>query len=253
MKASEIRYLLYNHYRNCPNYKINFVLSHLDTMACFCNTQTAYHSIIAVTDTEYNPIFFYETNAYAHICGISDDGNYAIFRTANSPNEDGNKAFFIDVRNKSIIWEKALETSFKSINNFFIDTTKQIITEFHDDYNAIFSFNGEFQNKYKWLSERYKHKDSTPYEWAEIASNIIESMKDSDYDKNKLKLAIKYIKAAETNPSMSTHQISLIYRQLGDFYISFSDSINALASYKRALELNPNLPIKRIIHKLENS
>lgn len=78
-------------------------------------------------------------------------------------------------------------------------------------------------------------------------------MKDSNYDKNKLKLAIKYIKAAETNPSMSTYQISLIYRQLGDFYISFSDSINALTSYKRALELNPNLPIKRIIHKLENN
>lgn len=93
MEASEIKNLLCKYHKCCPHYEINFILSHSDTMACFCSTQTTYHSIFAITDMKYNPIFFHETNAYVHVCGISDDGNYAIFRTANSPNSDGNTTF----------------------------------------------------------------------------------------------------------------------------------------------------------------
>ena len=253
MEISEVKYLLNNHHKHCSRSEINFILSHIDTMACFCNTQTTYHSIIAVTDLEYNPIFIHETNAYAHICGISDNGNYAIFRTANSSSEDGNKAFFVDVYNRSILWKKALETSFKSITSFYINTNNQTITEIHKDYNAIFSFDGEFLNKDKWLSERYKHEDCNSYELIGIASNILTTLKSSGYEKDKLKLAIKYIKATEADPAMSTYQLSLTYRQLGDCYLAFSDNNNALSSYEKALELNPNLPIKRIIRKLENT
>lgn len=252
MKLTEIQQLLYNECRNSASHA-NFILSHIDTMACFSTLPSLYHGIFAVTDTHFIPFYYMETTAYIHCCGISNNGNYAIFRTANSPYEDSNKAFFINVQSKTILWKKDLKTSFKSIESFFIDTTKQTITEVHRDYNAIFSFEGDFLNELQWIEKRYKHTDCDPYELLTIALNIFNSITDINIQKNNLKLAIKYLKIAEETPNTSTYQLSLAYHQLGDLYFKFIDGANALKYYKKALALNPNLPIKRTIKILETS
>ena len=124
-----------------------------------------------------------------------------------------------------------METLFKSVESLFIDTDKQTITEVHHDYNAIFSFEGEFLNKLQWLESRYKHTDCSPYELLNIALNTIDSIVDVTMQNDRLKLAIKYLKVAEETPNMSTYQLANAHKAFADLYFEngFTGSCSSLS------------------------
>jgi hypothetical protein len=145
MKSEEIQKLLYEHSKNCSRYEVNFVLSHADTMACFCALPITFHSAIAVTDTDFVPLIVLETDAYAHACGISDSGKYAIFQLAYSSGQDSGCTYFIDVSNRATIWKKHISSKWKSITSYHIDESQMIIYEHHDMDNFVvkYSFDGE--------------------------------------------------------------------------------------------------------------
>lgn len=146
--------------------------------------------------------------------------------------------------------EKSLETLFKSVESLFIDTDKQTITEVHHDYNAIFSFEGEFLNKLQWLESRYKHTDCSPYELLNIALNTIDSIVDVTMQNDRLKLAIKYLKVAEETPNMSTYQLANAHKAFADLYFENGFTGSALQHYQLAQSLYPKIAVKRKLSKL---
>ena len=79
MISSNIQQLLHNERMHSSSNEINFILSHIDTMACFTTLSEPYHGLFAITDMDFNPIYTLETNAYINSCGISDNGEFAIF------------------------------------------------------------------------------------------------------------------------------------------------------------------------------
>lgn len=58
------------------------------------------------------------------------------------------------------------------------------------------------------------------------------------------------INAATLHPSMSHYQLSLSHKALGDCYYECGYFGSALEQYRRALDYNKNLPVKRRMNKL---
>ena len=109
-------------------------------MACFIPLTDAYHGIFAIVDSNYMPLYQLETNAYIHACGISDNGEYAVFQTAYSPYEDSAKLFLIDISNGRICWKKELSPNWKSITGYYLDPYNGEIFEHHDRDNLLYKY-----------------------------------------------------------------------------------------------------------------
>lgn len=222
----------------------NFVMSCVGTIACFCNLDEPYHSAIAVTDREYNPLFIRETDAFAHACGISESGRYAIFQLANSFGEDSACAFFIDMEFQKILWKKKLPYGWKSITSYFIDEQKQIIFAHHDreEFHHEYSFSGEI------LNEEFAAR--SPYTLIEQAKETIEALSSDFTPDNELR-AIKLINCATTFPDMSQYQIMQARVSLVKLYMANEIYGNAYNLCKATLDDYPKAPLKRTLQSLE--
>ena len=121
-------------------------MSHVDTIACFIELPEMYHSLFAITDLSFNPIYTLETAAYINSCSISDDGNYAIFQTAFSPisPDDSEMIWFINVNEEKVLWKKDWPSDWRSVTSLFIDTHIRKIFEEHDrdHFHCEYDFNG---------------------------------------------------------------------------------------------------------------
>lgn len=252
MNIDDIRTELYKchlHYNHC---EMNFISSQVDTMACFLNLPETYHSAFVIADMHYNPIFYMETNAYIYTCSISCSGKYAIFRTARSPFTDSNKHFFINVEKRELLWGTPTESNSKTVNGYFIDESKRLIFEHHEDYKILYNFEGDFLNKKEWLSNRMTHSDSTFYELIDNACNLMKKYMSGNSETFEEKLIINSLKGAENKGVSSEYQLGIAYKLLGDLYSNLHNNEKALYAYKKGLSFYPKLPIKRIIKNLEN-
>ena len=141
MNTEDIQRELYNHHLHCSRYEVNFILSHTNTIACFMPLKEAYHGLFAIVDSNYMPLYQLETNAYIHACGISDDGEYAVFQTAYSPYDDSAKLFLIDIANRRICWKKELSPNWKTITSYYLDPQNDEIFEHHDRDDSFCKYN----------------------------------------------------------------------------------------------------------------
>lgn len=249
----DIKTLLYE-YHKINNFPLNYILAHNDTFAAFIPCGTENQSMFVVADSNYNPIFTYITNAYIFICSISDSGRYAACITASSKelhNDDGDSLFFFDIENKKLLWKEKLKTHCKYIKHLFIDELKHSILVRCNDFSYTYDFNGivAFNEQ-----QRIKSKTISPYQLNSEINTLIDTMaKNSNKDIALLSQIKQKLNIICNNEKMSSYQISLTLQKLGDLYLSFNDIDNALHYYRKGLEYNPKLPVKKLINNLEEN
>jgi len=249
----DIKKTLYE-YQKINRFPLNYIMAHNDTFVAFVPTGTDYQSMLIVADENYNPIFTYITNAYIFICNISDSGKYAACITASvkeADNDDGNSIFFFDIENKTLLWRKNLKTHCKFIKHLFIDERKHSILVRCNDFSYTYDFNGivAFNEQ-----QRVKSTTTSPYQLNTEINNSINSMFNNSQKDIKLLAEINQkLSIICKNEKMSTYQLSLTLKKLGDLYLSFEENEKALSYYKKGLEYNPKLPIKKLIKSLEEA
>lgn len=222
-------------------------------MVCFCHSIELYHCILFVITDQRFVRFKYETDCYIHKTAISNSGRFAVFQTANSPDEshkDGHRLFFADAYEGILLWSIVTETKFQTVENYFIDESNETILEFHKDYTVVYDFSGVFMNRMEWIENRVHHSDVTFYELLNLASDLMDENPDSI---SKLRTAHTLIKNAISLGIASEYQLGMIYKKLGDCYFAERNGSAALACYKSGLKYYPKLPVKRVIKTLENS
>lgn len=118
--------------------------------------------------------------------------------------------------------------------------------------NELYSMAHEsIHNIYKkfQITEDY-HKPESPYILNEKLLKLIFSLKE-DFNTTLEKNVLSLMNKIDTYPNMSPYQFSLSQKELADCYLEHGITGNALELYKLGLKKNKNLPVKRIISKLE--
>lgn len=95
----------------------------------------------------------------------------------------------------------------------------------------------------------YLKTSLSPYTLNGDAMQLIASLQE-DFSTELEKKIIILINAATIHPSMSHYQLSLTHKALGDCYYDYGYFGSALEQYRRALDYNKNLPIKRRMNKM---
>lgn len=249
----DIKKSLYE-YHKINRFPLNYIMAHNDTFVAFIPSGTEYQSIFIVADANYNPIFTYVTNAYIFICNISDSGKYAACITASTKeinNDDGDSLFFFDIENKELLWKEKLKTHCKYIKHLIIDEIQRNILVRCNDFSYTYDFSGVVAFNEQ---QRIKSKTTSPYQLNTEINNLIDSMlKDSKKDIKLLEQIDQKLNIICKNEKISTYQLSLTFKNLADLYLSLKENDKALLYYKKGLEYNPKLPIKKLIKSLEET
>ena len=90
----------------------------------------------------------------------------------------------------------------------------------------------------------------SPYSLNEQAARAIEKLT-RRFDADVEALALAKLNLAESTPNMSRYQLSLTYKSLGDCYAKHDKKPEAVSAYRKGLDLNEKLPVKRKIKELE--
>lgn len=95
----------------------------------------------------------------------------------------------------------------------------------------------------------YLKTSLSPYTLNGDAMRLIAALQEGFSTELERKIII-LINAATMHPSMSRYQLSLTHKALGDCYYEHGYFGSALEQYRRALDYNKNLPIKRRMNKM---
>lgn len=249
VEVSNIRQKYLENYKCASTFIQNFVMSSVNTIVAFTSAETQFHSWISVLDLNFSPLFTYETNASIHCCDISDDGRYIVWQTASSSEDDSNSLFLFDVSTKSLLWKKSAPIHCKYLSGIYIGLDDDEIECVYEDISIKYNFNGEELYPEQNYKNMIKSNCVSPYYWNYEASKIIDSLND-EFNEDVEHEVLERLYASERNTKMSGYQLSLTYKKLGDCYLANGYNDKALSAYKKGLELNEKLPVKRLISKL---
>ena len=100
------------------------------------------------------------------------------------------------------------------------------------------------------MIDDYMLTDLSPYRVLRDASRLLQALTKKFSSRVEERVVI-LINAAEAHPQMSMCQVSLVRKDLAEFYYANGYYGDALAQYRLALEINPRLPVKRRLKELE--
>lgn len=89
----------------------------------------------------------------------------------------------------------------------------------------------------------------SPYEINNYIQELISEL-ENEFSTDKELIILSKINRIDSYPDMSRYQLSLTQKRLGDCYMKYNITGNALEMYQAALNNNKNLPIKRKIKEL---
>lgn len=185
-------------------------------------------------------------NANIYNTGISSCGRYICCQACNNPSHnDGGKLFIVETNTKkSYSWIP--ETGWAKAYTF----EDGIITLHYDDGRSYrYHFSGELVDKEVWNKERLKVAsgyvlEEMGYEkLAEIEGSSPSSLK--DYSE-----VLELFNAA-CNKLISNNHKANMYRSIGEIYLKFDMKGEAITEFKKAIEHNPKIGLKRIVASLE--
>lgn len=112
----------------------------------------------------------------------------------------------------------------------------------------------EIDNAINFLSKYYinnrRKSDVSPYFLNSLIMKFISDIKDNySWEKEKVIVYILVIDLINDN-EMSSYQLSLTFKELGDYYYNNNQSEEAIEMYTRGLNINPKLPVKKKIKEL---
>lgn len=91
----------------------------------------------------------------------------------------------------------------------------------------------------------------SPYEINDYIQELISEL-ENEFSVDKELVILSKINRIDSYPDMSRYQLSLTQKRLGDCYMKYNITGNALEMYQAALNNNKNLPIKRKIKELSS-
>lgn len=251
VNISNLQQEYYEHYKFKPSNEFNFLLSGKNTIVAFINDRNdIYSSLISVLDLNYNPLFTYKTNAFIHACNISDDGNYIVWQTASSPNEDSDSIFLFDTYNKKLLWKIQSYIHCKYSKGIYVFPKNNIVECIFEDISIKYDMNGKEIDSESNYRNMLKSTCVSPYYWNIQAMKIINELK-CDFNHLVEQEVLDRLNAAEQNSKMSKYQLSITYKELADCYYKNNFYSKALECYEKGLLYNNKLPVKRKISKLK--
>jgi tetratricopeptide (TPR) repeat protein len=193
-------------------------------------------------NTNGDEIFSKKTTANLGISAISSDSKIALFETYNSDTKDSNQLFLIDIEQKNIF--NKFDRPPHPFINAEIKTEEQRIKLF-DNKGVIFEID-------------YSGSQTNSKEYEEMVL-----LKASLYDKLWLfenkdlqqRLADeRYIdilrKALDDRDCCHSFGKEKIFKKIGDYYEGLNQFAEAIDNWKRAIEINPKVGVKRKIELL---
>lgn len=187
-------------------------------------------------------------NANIFNSGISDDGKFACVQTAHTKpmdNNDANKLYFFDLQNKILLWKKTLPSGWA--NSYTIDTITSILTLHYHNTSIDYDFDGNMKDLNKWSKQRLNVLE--PYEIKSIAEDLIKTHANEIYIyENEI---LELLTAAESK-DVSNYQLAQCYRWLGEAFININNVAKTITYFKKALDLYPNIGVKRLYSKLKS-
>lgn len=187
-------------------------------------------------------------NANLHTNGISINGRYACAQTANNPKEDdGGKLFIFDINNKRVISQLVPITGWAIYYSF--DEEEQLIKlHYHGNKFYRYTFEGKFSDEKKFEEDiLHLKKGSFIKEYALKKINKLEQNEEADYNQY---LTIINMLNVSLNKNVYSSEKAQIYKELGKIYLKFDKKNEALCNFKKALNLDPKIGVKRIYNKL---
>lgn len=97
------------------------------------------------------------------------------------------------------------------------------------------------------------HTKYSPYDLLAEANRLIsECVSKEILPKECEKQVVSLLNTAESNPNMSSYQLSLAHRDLADLYGSLGITGSALEHYEIALRMNPRIAVKKKMKQLKS-
>lgn len=187
-------------------------------------------------------IFSKSTTANLGACSISPDSNIALFETYSSDTDDSNQIFVVDVQQKRIIHQFDRPASFIKL---IINTGNKRI-ELIDRRGFIFEIDYEGNQTNKEAYEMQIMTEGSVLDCLSLygAKPDEIKLKDEKY----LELLNKALTDKDTQNSLGKDSI---YRMLGEYYASNSNTKNAIENWEKAIQINPKIGVKRKLDKLK--
>ena len=232
----------------------NFVRSHVNTSVGFIGTAPL-ESQISVLDDDFNILLSYDVKAYIGACTISDDGNYIAWQTANSNTDDGNSICLFDVNNNQMMFQIEANVHIKHIVNIFLETIENGVL-LHCHYNTgdiTYTSDGNIKTYNIESTEALVSKGLvSAYALLNEAELLISTLCDEFHIEISLQASKKIEAAIHSKNGVSAYQSAVLYKRLADVLLTNNYKEQALLYYKKGLELNSKLPVKRIVKQLES-
>ena len=254
--AENIRACLFEACRNRSDLEPNFIIASGICSCCF------YRKRLYIIDNNFYPMLAYESKSYIASCSISNDARYAVFQMARNAemDEDSGATAILDVKRKEIIARRILPTGFNGTRHIFVDPARREIYIYiadsilGEDKNIVVKYNFELQADEKSLEDYYNKPDISPYIQNSRVTELIEDVNNKKRDVFQVRKEInRLLDRLIKNENMSSYQLSLTYKELGDMYYNNGMKKEALNAYTVGLSLNGKLAVKKKIAELKKS
>jgi len=192
-----------------------------------------------------------EFKANALHSDISPDGQFAVFVTARSDNEDSNKMSLFDVEAATLLWSKWPQSGIPDRYQFDAARARLwLVYEGKGSYSFSMT-DGTFLDLDRWEDERIDW--AHPFELSRIGQERLEAAGSGlDVEKGaEIAFILKKAIAAGVDENAFEHSRTL--KTLGDLWERLGDEREALKCFEEAQSIYPKIGVKRRIARLGNS
>ena len=189
-----------------------------------------------------------------HVCnanllnnGLSNDGQYAVCQTCNSDNEDGNKLFFFNLKEKRLMWKHEPEIGWA--DDYRFDTEKQILyLVYYNGRSYRYNFDGKFLDAEQWEKDIIEFGDG--YNLIEVADRKRQQLDSTNAALSSYDEVIDLLKKA-LDRGVSENTQARVHRSIGEIYLKRGEKNKAIEHFEKALSLNPKVGVKKLLGKLK--
>lgn len=189
--------------------------------------------------------FSHKFSANIKSMGISDNGQYVIIQLYNSDTEDSAKSILFDTSNKRII-SRFDPISFGNVKHYEFFMNEGFIQFcYSSGRKYLYTFDGTFLDYERYDKERIEDASAT-----DLVMIVREKMQSPSPEK--LPVLLELIERAFSMGLKGFHDYSpTAFRLKGEILEAMNNRTEAISSYKKALELNPKIGVKRKLQQLE--
>jgi tetratricopeptide (TPR) repeat protein len=187
--------------------------------------------------------------ANLHSNGISPDGLFAVCQLCNSETSDSGVLAFFDISKRCVLWK--IEPITGWADSYGFEAEKGILFLNYINLGSFqYSFRGEFIDSLRWERARIEKADG--YTIASMARDKLEALRAHPSDEQ-ARVILDILDVALTRTEQYPSEMAFAHRVRGELYEITGDYKSAISSYRKALELDPRIGVKRRLTALEKN